>query len=69
MEKSDDWDESGELEELDLGGHVSPGSLFQLSAVTLDTLDSMLASPALAVITVISLILFWTRSLGDTAGH
>ena len=30
-------DESSELEELDLGGQVSPGSLFQLSAVTLDT--------------------------------
>ena len=51
MEKSDDRDESAELEELDLGGQVSPGSLFQLSAVTLDTRmmtpDSMLASPAL----------------------
>ena len=46
----DDWDDSAELEELDLGGHVSPGSLFQLSAVTLNTLVSMLASPALTLL-------------------
>ena len=47
-------DESAELEELDLGGQVSPGSLFQLSAVTLDTRMMtpvpVLASPALTLL-------------------